>query len=184
MRALAPEGMPAPLSTLCGHSPAFVARAPSRRALRFDLPVIVLAALLAGCAHQPVPSTAPSVAPSLAGDPAHPGQTKGWVDTRLYFGLGLADAPEKGVSEAQWRAFLDKEVTPRFPDGLSVVDVYGQWQGKSQTIPERLRSKMLIIDYPDTAENRDKIEAIRAAWKQRTGDQSVLRVTVPVDVSF
>jgi hypothetical protein len=41
-----------------------------------------------------------------------------------------------------------------------------------------------VIDYPDTADNRDKIEAIRAAWKQRTGDQSVLRVTQPADVSF
>ncbi len=124
------------------------------------------------------------MAPTLAGDPAHPGQTKGWVDTKLYFGLGPADSTEKGVSETQWRDFLDKEVTPRFPDGLSVVDVYGQWQGKNQTTPERLRSKMLVIDYPDIPENRDKIEAIRAAWKQRTGDQSVLRVTEPVDVSF
>ncbi len=28
---------------------------------------------------------------------------------------------------------------------------------------------MLIIDYPDTEENRKKIEAIRMAWKQKTG---------------
>jgi len=75
-------------------------------------------------------------------------------------------------------------VTPRFPAGLSVVDVYGQWQGKGEPAPERLRSKMLIIDYLDTAGNRDKIEAIRAAWKQQTGDQSVLRITAPADVSF
>jgi hypothetical protein len=64
------------------------------------------------------------------------------------------------------------------------VDVYGQWQGAKQTTPERLRSKMLIIDYPDTQENRDKVEGIRSAWKKMTGDQSVLRVTQPVDVSF
>jgi hypothetical protein len=43
---------------------------------------------------------------------------------------------------------------------------------------------MLIIDYADTAENREKIEAIRTAWKQKTGDQSVMRVTQPADVSF
>jgi len=152
--------------------------------MRAALLAVVLSVALAGCAHQPVASTPTSVAPTLTGDPAHPGQTKGWVDTKLYFGLGPADSTDKGVSEAQWRAFLDKEVTPRFPDGLSVVDVYGQWQGKNQTTLERLRSKMLIIDYPDISENRDKIEAIRAAWKQRTGDQSVLRVTEPVDVSF
>lgn len=123
-------------------------------------------------------------APTLSGDAAHPGQTSGWVDTKLYFGLGPADEPQKGVSEAQWRAFLDKEVTPRFPSGLSVVEVYGQWQGKKNPTPERLRSKLLIVDYPDTQENRDKVEAIRAAWKLQTGDLSVLRVTQPVDVSF
>jgi Protein of unknown function (DUF3574) len=145
---------------------------------------LCFAALIAGCsAHQPV-STAPAVAPTLSGDPAHPGATQGWVDTRLYFGLGPADHPEQGISEARWREFLDREVTPRFPDGLSVLDVYGQWQGKNQTVPERLRTRCLVIDYPDTQPNRDKIEAIRAAWKRLTGDQSVMRVTQPADVSF
>jgi len=65
-----------------------------------------------------------------------------------------------------------------------VVDVYGQWQGKKDATPQRLRSKLLIIDYPDTQENRDKVEAIRSAWKKQTGQLSVLRVTQPADVSF
>ncbi len=149
--------------------------------LAFFAPVLALA--LVGCGHKPITSSVAG-APTLQGDPAHPGLTKGWVDTKLYFGLGSIDHPEQGVSEADWHSFLDREVTTRFPDGLSVLDVYGQWQGKSQTTPERLRSKMLIIDYPDTPENRAKIEAIRAAWKQKTGDQSVMRVTEPADVSF
>ncbi|HUA98289.1 MAG TPA: DUF3574 domain-containing protein [Terracidiphilus sp.] len=144
---------------------------------------VVLAAGVTGCANRP--ATARTAAPpTLSGDSAHPGHTAGWVDTRLYFGLGPAGNPDQGISEAQWRAFLDREVTPRFPDGLSVIDVYGQWQGKNEKAPERLRSKVLIIDYPDTPENRQKIEAIRAAWKQMTGDQSVMRVTIPADVSF
>ncbi|MDW2982639.1 MAG: DUF3574 domain-containing protein [Rhodanobacter sp.] len=142
-------------------------------------PLVLLAALLVGCV---MPTTRPGAV--LHGDAAHPAQTVGWVDTRLYFGLGLADQPEHGVSEQTWREFLDSEVSTRFPDGLSVIDVYGQWQGKQQIRPERLRSKMLVIDYPDTPANRAKVEAIRAAWKQRTGDQSVLRVTQPADVSF
>jgi hypothetical protein len=145
----------------------------------------LLAASLTGCAGKgPAAPAAPVTAPTLAGDSAHPGQTSGWVDTKLYFGLGPADHPEKGVSEAHWREFLDKEVTPRFPSGLSVVEVYGQWQGLKNPVPERLRSKLLIVDYPDTQENRNKVDAIRAAWKRQTGDQSVLRVTQPVDVSF
>jgi Protein of unknown function (DUF3574) len=144
---------------------------------------LALSAGLAGCAHQPEAAST-SVTPTLSGDASHPGQTTGWVDTKLYFGLGPADRPGVGTSEAQWHEFLDKEVTPRFPSGLSVVDVYGQWKSKQEAAPERLRSKMLIIDYPDTKENRDKIEAVRMAWKQRTGDDSVLRVTAPADVSF
>ena len=145
----------------------------------------ILALSLVACAHQRVQSLAPSApAPTLQGDPAHPGVTRGWVDTKLYFGLGPAEHPEQGVSEADWRTFLDREVTPRFPDGLSVLDVYGQWQGKNEATPERLRSKLLVIDYPDTAENRAKVDAIRAAWKQKTGDQSVMRVTEPTEVSF
>lgn len=149
------------------------------------LPAALLALTLAGCSYRdPQPPLSQKTAPTLSGDAAHPGKTSGWVDTKLYFGLGPADDPAKGVSEAQWRAFLDREVTTRFPDGLSVVDVYGQWQGAKQTTPERLRSKMLIVDYPDSPENQAKVDAIRAAWKKMTGDQSVLRVTQPVDVSF
>ncbi len=130
---------------------------------------------------------------TLRGDAAHPAHAQGWVDTRLYFGLGRFESgvdqagaghSEARVTEAGWLDFLDKEVTPRFPDGLSVMDVYGQWQGKTMSKPERLRSKLLVIDYPDTAENRGKIEAIRTAWKKKTGDQSVLCVTQPAQVSF
>jgi len=152
--------------------------------LRAALILLVLPLAAIGCTHQPLPTSPQATAPTLSGDPAHPGYTAGWVDTKLYFGLGPADEPRKGISDSAWRAFLDKEVTPRFPDGLSVIDVYGQWQGKEEKAPERIRTKLLIIDYPDTQENRDKIEAIRTAWKKLTGDQSVMRVTEPADVSF
>ncbi len=143
-----------------------------------------LAMAMAGCAHRQGNVPANAAAPTLTGDPAHPGLTEGWVDTKLYFGLGPADKPERGISEERWRGFLDIEVTPRFPSGLSVEDVYGQWQGKTQTSPERLHTKVVIIDYQDNAENRAKVDAIRSAWKKITGDQSVLRVTIPADVSF
>ncbi|MGA1981468.1 MAG: DUF3574 domain-containing protein [Acidobacteriaceae bacterium] len=139
--------------------------------LAFGLPPSALSA-------QAVPGS------TLKGDVAHPAHAQHWVDTRLYFGLGPAGAPDKGVSESAWRDFLDQQVTPRFPAGLSVIDVYGQWQGKGETAPERIRSKVLIIDYPATAANAAKIEAIRAAWKQKTGDQSVMKVTSPANVSF
>lgn len=132
----------------------------------------------AGCtAHTPVASA------TLAGDAAHPATTTGWVRTELYFGLGTAGKGD-GVSEAEWRGFLDKEVTPRFPSGLTVVDAYGQWQGSKQPQPERLRSKIVVLLYADSPVQREAIDAIRSAWKAKTGDQSVLRVTQPAEVSF
>lgn len=141
---------------------------------------LAVSLVTAGCATSPQhgPSTA-----TLSGDASHPDATQGWVRTELYFGLGLADGRD-GVDEAAWRAFLDKEVTPRFPSGLTVVDAYGQWQGVTQTKPERLRSKIVVLLYADTPTQRESIDAIRSAWKARTGDQSVLRVTQPADVSF
>ena len=102
------------------------------RYLRFA-PMLLVLGLVSGCA-----ATAPAVPSTLHGDAAHPAQAQGWVETKLYFGLGLAGDASSGVGEQGWRAFLDAEVTPRFPDGLSVVDVYGQWQGKGQAAPERL----------------------------------------------
>ncbi|HEY0232807.1 MAG TPA: DUF3574 domain-containing protein [Dokdonella sp.] len=136
---------------------------------------------VSGCASQP--STRPATA-TLAGDGAHPAQTAGWVRTELYFGTGLADDAASGVGETEWRSFLDHEVSSRFPDGLSVFDIYGQWRSKGAAAPERLRSKVILLLYPDTPAHRADVESIRAAWKARTGDQSVLRVTQPADVSF
>lgn len=163
-----------------------------KNTLRLQRTIILLAATVSAIGalllyhpHRSVTAqTVPQTTPTLQGDPAHPAHAENWVDTRLYFSLGPADELNRGLTEAQWRDFLDKEVTPRFPDGLSVLDVYGQWQGKQQKTPGRERSKMLVIDYPATPANAAKIEAIRTAWKQRTHAQSVLKVTQPADVSF
>jgi hypothetical protein len=121
--------------------------------------------------------------------PVHPqAQTapavSAWIETRLYFGLGPSQHPEQGISEARWRQFLDAEVTPRFPSGLTVVDAYGQWQGAGEKAPERLRSKVIILIHSDTSAESAKIDAVRTAWKKLTGDESVLRVSSPARVSF
>lgn len=94
---------------------------------------LVLAASLAlsGCASLDAADAAASTTSSLQGDAARPAQAAGWVRSELYFGVGEetgpADRPQaEPISEAAWRAFLDKEVTARFPDGLTVFDAYGQ----------------------------------------------------------
>ncbi|URL59311.1 DUF3574 domain-containing protein [Luteibacter flocculans] len=140
--------------------------------------LLMVSLVCAGCVTQQA-----TPAPVLTGDTAHPAAASGWLRTELYFGLSGVDG-KGGVDEAGWRAFLDQEVTPRFPAGLTVLDAYGQWQGSGQPVPERLRSKLVVLLHPDTPAQRQAIDAIRAAWKAKTGDQSVLRVSQPAEVSF
>ena len=147
---------------------------------------------LAGCVSPALEGTRRADAPvaaSMAGDAARPADAAGWLRSELYFGVGeesgVADRPQtEGISEAQWRAFLDAEVTPRFPDGLTVFDAYGQWQFRGAEAPNRLRTKVLVVLHEDSTQRREDIDAIRLAWKQATGHQSVLLAQQPVRVSF
>ena len=124
-----------------------------------------------------------------AGDAARPSGGRGGVGSELCVGVGgergAGDRPQADtISEAQWRAFLDKEVTPRFPDGLTVFDAYGQWLFRGDASPNRLRTKVLVVLHEDSPQRRADIEAIRLAWKQQTKHQSVLWSRQAVDVSF
>ena len=93
---------------------------------------------------------------------------------------GDAARPAKA---ARWQRFLDEEVTKRFPDGFSVLDAYGQWQRRDTKTIERLNSKLLVILFQGPQHRRD-LDALRAAWKQRSGDESVLLTITPAEVSF
>ncbi len=146
---------------------------------------LALVVATSGCASRstalPADGT-PSAA--LQDDAARPGVVTAWRRSELYFGVGDRDDPATRIDDARWQGFLDREVTPRFPDGLTVLDAYGQWLFRGQAAPERLDSKVLVILHPDTAEARGKIDAIRSAWKAETGHQSVLWASQAVDVSF
>ena len=152
--------------------------------------LIGLLATLGACAtHAPAGSAPAAVSATLQGDAARPSLAQGWVRSELYFGVGEesgpADRPQaEPISEAQWRAFLDKEVTPRFPDGLTVFDAYGQWLFRGAKEPNRLATKVLVILHEDTPQRTADIEAIRLAWKQATKHQSVLWSKQAAEVSF
>jgi len=150
------------------------------------LAALMLSGLLLSACAATVPSH--STSSTLAGDASHPDAAKNWLRTELYFGVGvISDAGEEAnvaANEKRWRDFLDREVTPRFPDGLSVFDVYGQWRTQGQSHVERLHSKVIMLLHADAPKQRADLDAIRAAWKKETGDLSVLRVSQPADVSF
>jgi hypothetical protein len=102
--------------------------------------------------------------------------------TRLELLLG-ASKPRGSVGPRAWARFLATEVTPRFPEGLTVFEGYGQWRGGSRSIT-RERSRLLLIWYEPNAESETKIEAIRAAYKKRFGQTSVMRADGASCVSF
>ncbi|MEQ6942510.1 DUF3574 domain-containing protein [Pseudomonas aeruginosa] len=107
-----------------------------------------------------------------------------WLRTELYIAVEELKDNGRGISNADWMSFLHHQVAPRFPDGFSVFDAYGQWLGKNATEPSRLRSKVLVILHQDTPDERGKIESIRLTWKRMTGIESVLRVSQVAEVSF
>ena len=81
------------------------------------------------------------------------------------------------------RAFVDQEISPRFPDGLTVLDGGGQWRGKEDR-PIREASKVVMIVLPNGREASDRIEAVREAYKAKFHQESVLLVTAAACVSF
>lgn len=108
-----------------------------------------------------------------------------WIRTELFFGMSRPDGGT--ISDGDWESFLDAEITPRFPDGLTVLSAAGQWQGENNEIVEE-PSKLLILLYPREAipESHKEIEEIRAAYEQRFQQESVLRADDdrPVCTSF
>jgi hypothetical protein len=108
-----------------------------------------------------------------------------WVRTELFFGTSKPDGT--AVTEAEWKGFLDAEITPRFPDGLTVLTGLGQWQEEDNDIVQE-RSMILILLYPRefAHESGAKIEAIRAAYELQFKQESVLRSddSDPVCTSF
>jgi hypothetical protein len=89
----------------------------------------------------------------------------------LLFGRNIRG--HAGVGEAAWTKFLAREITPRFPDGLTVVDAAGQWRDPATGRIAREPSRLVIIMTAGNAPVDDKIAAIAAAYKQRFHQKSV-----------
>jgi hypothetical protein len=131
----------------------------------------------------PLATTGTAAATDACPDELYGPDSEPWVRGELYFGTtkddGTAYTPE------EFEAFLDKEITPRFPDGLTLLTGVGQWKGQSGIIQER--SQLLIILYPEdtAAESSAKLEEIRNLYEQQFHQESVLRADAyPVCTSF
>lgn len=115
---------------------------------------------------------------------AVPARGTEYAETRLLFGTARPGGGP-AVTERQFTAFVDKEVTPDFPEGLTVRSGRGQWRDASGTIVKE-RSYELILLYPvGEATTRDrKVEEIRRDYEKAFGQESVGRVDDQVRVDF
>jgi hypothetical protein len=96
------------------------------------------------------------------------------VSDRLFFGR---DIPGGGtVSDADWAAFVEEIVTPRFPQGLTIWRAEGQWRDDAgRTVQE----PVLIVEVlhpPGPAHDRAVAE-IAEEYRRRFRQEAVLRVT-------
>ena len=115
------------------------------------------------------------------GAPDCPDGTEQYVEYRLFMGRG-GDAGEV-VDDAAWEAFLADTVTPRFPDGLTVVDARGQWRGSDGAIQSERSKVLLVLALPGDDAPR-LIAEVAGEYIRAFQQESVLRVVQNACASF
>ena len=101
---------------------------------------------------------------------------------QLLFGRNIGE--RLGVSEAQWGRFVDREISPRFPDGLTVLDAQGEWRDTARGTIVHEPSKLVEIVLPGKPDDIDALNQIAQAYKSRFRQQSVGIVLRAACVSF
>lgn len=91
----------------------------------------------------------------------------------MLFGTSRSKGPP--ITEEEWASFLDAEVTPRFPTGLTTLRGPGQWRGSYGRLAKEQTHILVIWHEPSPRADAD-IEAIRSAYKSRFRQESVMRV--------
>jgi hypothetical protein len=103
------------------------------------------------------------------------------VRSEVIFGRLKADGGV--VTDAEWRAFVLDQVTPRFPDGFTVLDAVGQYrdrQGRVHSEP----TKVLLIVHGTGAEPRAAIQELRDTYRRLFQQESVLLIESPARAGF
>jgi hypothetical protein len=96
---------------------------------------------------------------------------------QLFFGVSV---PHRGpVTAKEWSSFLRDTVTPRFPDGFTVYDAYGQWLNPATHALGREKSKVVLIAVDDTPTARAKITEVTDHYKETFHQHAVGVLTSP-----
>ena len=110
-----------------------------------------------------------------------PEGTDRFVKYELY--MGRSGQSGEIVDDAAWDTFLGDTVTPRFPNGLTVLNAQGQWRDSEGAVGKE-RSTILVILAPPGDEGLRLIDEISDEYKVRFNQESVLEVASETCVSF
>lgn len=89
----------------------------------------------------------------------------------------------RGLSDAAVRKFLDDEVSPNFPDGLTTVRGGHAWLGRDALLM-RASVEVVQIVVPEGAQGDARIARVRAAYRARFGEDPVLHLSPPACMAF
>lgn len=103
------------------------------------------------------------------------------IKTELYFGLSKPDGGV--VSEAEWEGFVDEYITPRFKEGLTIVNANGQWMGENGELIKE-GAKIVILFHRNSDDKKAAIEYIRDKYKELFNQEAVARVTSYPQIDF
>ncbi|HET8623799.1 MAG TPA: DUF3574 domain-containing protein [Gemmatimonadales bacterium] len=106
-----------------------------------------------------------------------PGCTDGAPYLRTILSFGLARGAGT-ISQDEWAAFLRDEITPQFPDGLTVSEAAGQWRGADGVIV-REPTKVLLLVHPRVGPAQAAVQTIIARYKHLFEQEAVLWRPLP-----
>lgn len=102
------------------------------------------------------------------------------VKESLYFGTVTRGG---SIPPSEWAAFLERAVTPRFPQGLTWWPASGQWRtGKGEILREATYVLEIVRPLDDRGDKA--IAELIAEYKSAFQQESVLRVKSAACVSF
>jgi hypothetical protein len=100
----------------------------------------------------------------------------------LVFGRRIGTQGE--VGEAAWQRFVAREITPRFPEGITLIAAGGQWRNPGNGRIVREPATVVIIAMPGRPDDSQRLDAIADAYKSLFRQRSVGIIVHPACVSF
>jgi hypothetical protein len=137
---------------------------------------VLLSLLGASLALARQPVAAETAAPSCSGA-QRPQQV-----AELLFGRDIGR--RRGVSDSAFADFVARELTPRFPDGLTITNATGQWRDPAGGALLREATKQVEIVLPGKPDDQAKLDAVVTAYKREFRQHAVGVIVQWACVSF